>query len=170
MNTKIYSHELNRIRSMTDDQLWTRYNKMTKPKKIHTFHQVLINENRCRDLQQRILSDTTMRRTGSNGNTYREHPIRHCSADDTYIWRPEEAPIAMTSPNIKHYALSVFNTDGERVSTAFFRVHEGEFSQYEVMVDCGEKEPPIWDKDSAQVIWNDLIEGGWRPDDDARGS
>ena len=55
MNTM--QHELDRIASMTDDQLDRRYAKMTKPEKIEAFHRALVLENRNPSLQKRISND-----------------------------------------------------------------------------------------------------------------
>ena len=52
-----FDHELDRVTSMTDEQLDTRYTKMTKPEKIKAFHRALVQENRNRSLQQRISKD-----------------------------------------------------------------------------------------------------------------
>ena len=53
----VFAHELDRVTSMTDEQLDTRYTKMTKPEKIKAFHRALVQENRNRSLQQRISKD-----------------------------------------------------------------------------------------------------------------
>ena len=50
-------HELDRITSMTDDQLNTRYTKMTKIEKIEAFHSALVQENRNPALQKKISKD-----------------------------------------------------------------------------------------------------------------
>lgn len=47
-------HELKRIRSMTDKELFTRYGKMTVPTKILAFHSALCDENRCERLREKI--------------------------------------------------------------------------------------------------------------------
>ena len=56
-NIDMFDHEIDRVTSMTDDQLNTRYTKMTKPEKIEAFHRALVQENRNRSLQQRISKD-----------------------------------------------------------------------------------------------------------------
>jgi len=60
-------HELDRVNSMTDDQLWTRYGKMNQTKKIAAFYEVLIKENRCKKLQMKIAND---HRLSNESNTY----------------------------------------------------------------------------------------------------
>jgi len=47
----IFQHELDRVKSMTDDQLWVRYGKMTKEDKIESFYEVLMQEGRNESLQ-----------------------------------------------------------------------------------------------------------------------
>ncbi len=51
---------------MTDDQLNTRYTKMTKPEKIEAFYRALVQENRNPSLQGRISKDHLMRRVSSS--------------------------------------------------------------------------------------------------------
>ena len=50
-------HELDRVQSMTDDQLWTRYGKMNKENKIEAFLDALVQENRNEGLQRQISLD-----------------------------------------------------------------------------------------------------------------
>ena len=57
MNPDTLQHELDRVQSMTDDQLWTRYGKMTKENKIEAFLDALIQENRNEKLQLEISQD-----------------------------------------------------------------------------------------------------------------
>jgi len=57
MTDDTLQHELDRVNSMTDDQLWTRYGKMNKPEKIEAFLDALIQENRSKRLQLKIASD-----------------------------------------------------------------------------------------------------------------
>jgi hypothetical protein len=52
-----FAHELDRVTSMTDEQLTTRYTKMKKPEKIKALHRALVQEKRNRSLQQRISKD-----------------------------------------------------------------------------------------------------------------
>ena len=47
MTTKLIQHELMRISSMTDKQLVSRYEKMTKSDKIHAFHEALVQTSRA---------------------------------------------------------------------------------------------------------------------------
>ena len=54
MSPDTLQHELDRIISMTDDQLDRRYMKMTNNDKIEAFHRALVQENRNRSLQQLI--------------------------------------------------------------------------------------------------------------------
>jgi len=56
-NVDMFDHEIDRVTSMTDDQLNTRYTKMTKPEKIEAFHRALVQENRNPSLQGRISKD-----------------------------------------------------------------------------------------------------------------
>ena len=57
MPRNILVHELNRVRTMTDDQLDVRYGKMTKEEKIAMFHEALKKEGRNPSLQNRIAKD-----------------------------------------------------------------------------------------------------------------
>ncbi len=66
MNPDTIQHELDRVASMTDDQLDLRYTKMTKPEKIEAFHSALVQENRNPSLQGRISKDHLMRRVSSS--------------------------------------------------------------------------------------------------------
>ena len=66
MNPDTIQHELDRVASMTDDQLNTRYTKMTKPEKIEAFYRALVQENRNPSLQGRISKDHLMRRVSSS--------------------------------------------------------------------------------------------------------
>ena len=52
-----FNHELARVLAMTDDQLNTRYTKMTKPEKIEAFHRALVQENRNPSLQKQMSKD-----------------------------------------------------------------------------------------------------------------
>jgi len=56
-NVDMFDHEIDRVTSMTDEQLDVRYTKMTKPEKIEAFHRALVQENRNPSLQQRISKD-----------------------------------------------------------------------------------------------------------------
>jgi hypothetical protein len=56
-NIDMFDHEIDRVTSMTDEQLDVRYTKMTKPEKIEAFHRALVQENRNPSLQQRISKD-----------------------------------------------------------------------------------------------------------------
>ena len=55
---KLYEHELNRVTSMKDKSLITRYGKMNDKDKIDVFYKVLKDEKRCPTLQKRIKRDT----------------------------------------------------------------------------------------------------------------
>ena len=65
-NVDMFDHEINRVTSMTDEQLDVRYTKMTKPEKIEAFHRALVQENRNPSLQGRISKDHLMRRVSSS--------------------------------------------------------------------------------------------------------
>ena len=55
--TTLKEHEQERVRTMTDEQLVTRYGKMTKEDKIEGFYKVLTEEGRAKKLQKQIASD-----------------------------------------------------------------------------------------------------------------
>jgi len=57
MARDILVHELNRVRSMTDDQLDVRYGKMTKEPKIQKFYEALDKEDRNPILRNKIAKD-----------------------------------------------------------------------------------------------------------------
>jgi len=54
---KTYKHELERVTSMTDDNLKVRYDKMTKPQKIGAFYEALTDENRAPELRKKMEAD-----------------------------------------------------------------------------------------------------------------
>ena len=58
-------HELDRITSMTDDQLDVRYTKMKKFEKIEAFHSALVQENRNPSLQTQISKDHGFYKVGN---------------------------------------------------------------------------------------------------------
>ena len=57
MPRDILTHELNRVRTMTNDQLDVRYGKMTKDDKIQNFYTALKQENKNPALQNKIAND-----------------------------------------------------------------------------------------------------------------
>ena len=57
IKNRVQQHEIDRVRSMTDDQLHVRYKKMKKIKKIMAFQKALSKENRCPILQKDIEID-----------------------------------------------------------------------------------------------------------------
>lgn len=54
---KLYDHELKRMDEMQDKQLYTRYDKMSKPDKIGAFYEALVDQDRCPSLRKRIEKD-----------------------------------------------------------------------------------------------------------------
>lgn len=57
MTATLIQHELDRIHSMTDDQLRVRYSKMKKREKMVAFHEALQQTNRNSYLRQCIAQD-----------------------------------------------------------------------------------------------------------------
>ena len=53
-NKKLYKHEQDRVKDMTDDQLETRYGRMTKQDKIQAFYEALTDENRAPKLRKKM--------------------------------------------------------------------------------------------------------------------
>ena len=53
-NEIVFAHELDRVTSMTDEQLTARYLKMTKIDKIEALQRALIRENRNPSLQRTV--------------------------------------------------------------------------------------------------------------------
>ena len=53
-NIDTFDHELDRVTSMTDEQLTARYHKMKKIEKIEALQRALIRENRNPSLQQTV--------------------------------------------------------------------------------------------------------------------
>ena len=51
---KIYKHEMDRVKSMLDEELDTRYGKMTKESKIGAFYEALTDANRAPKLRKRM--------------------------------------------------------------------------------------------------------------------
>tara|TARA_R110000824_G_scaffold23583_1_gene84308 strand:- start:615 stop:1088 length:474 start_codon:yes stop_codon:yes gene_type:complete len=51
---KLYKHELDRVKKMDDDQLYTRYGKMAKQEKIRAFHEALCDEKRAPKLRKKM--------------------------------------------------------------------------------------------------------------------
>jgi hypothetical protein len=54
---KLYKHEMKRMDEMQDKQLYTRYDKMSKPDKIGAFYEALADKDRCPSLRKRIEKD-----------------------------------------------------------------------------------------------------------------
>ena len=54
---KLYKHEMRRMDEMQDKQLYTRYDKMSKPDKIGAFYEALADKDRCPSLRKRIEKD-----------------------------------------------------------------------------------------------------------------
>jgi len=94
-NIDMFDHEIDRVTSMTDDQLNTRYTKMTKPEKIEAFHRALVQENRNRSLQQRISKDHGLSNcsTGSSVTSWTLVRLQNSDSDldnsgrDTWTFR-----------------------------------------------------------------------------------
>ena len=57
LKSDYYNHELNRVQSMSEDQLHTRYKKMSDMKKIEALHKVLVDTDMCPSLQMAIEGD-----------------------------------------------------------------------------------------------------------------
>jgi hypothetical protein len=108
MNPDTIQHEIDRVTSMTDDQLDLRYTKMTKPEKIEAFHRALIQENRNPSLQKQISKD---RRTGKYGlNLVTSWVI--ASGIDTWTFRTHD-----------HSNIQIFNNDDvfdEKYANGYF--------------------------------------------------
>ena len=51
---KLYKHELDRVKQMTDKELSTRYGKMGKQDKIQAFYEALTDEKRALDLRKKM--------------------------------------------------------------------------------------------------------------------
>ena len=51
---KIYKHEMDRVKSMLDEELDTRYGKMTKESKIGAFYEALTDANRSPKLRKKM--------------------------------------------------------------------------------------------------------------------
>ena len=73
----VVQHELRRITSMSDDQLWTRYGKMTKPEKIVAFFETLTSTNRVPKLRKKIAH---------------EHNLQMDSVGDWHCGEEKEGP------------------------------------------------------------------------------
>jgi|TARA_R110000851_G_scaffold149719_2_gene290376 hypothetical protein len=54
---KLYKHEMKRMDEMQDKQLYTRYDKMSKPDKIGAFYEALADKDRCPSLRKHIEKD-----------------------------------------------------------------------------------------------------------------
>ena len=57
LKSDYYDHELNRVETMSEDQLYTRYGKMSDMRKIEAFHKVLMDSNLYPSLQMTIEGD-----------------------------------------------------------------------------------------------------------------
>ena len=57
LKSDYYNHELNRVQSMTENQLHTRYKKMSDTRKIEALHKVLMDTNLYPSLQMAIEGD-----------------------------------------------------------------------------------------------------------------
>ena len=57
LKSDYYDHELNRVQSMTENQLHTRYRKMSDTRKIEALHKVLMDTNQYPSLQMTIEGD-----------------------------------------------------------------------------------------------------------------
>ena len=57
LKSDYYDHELNRVQSMTENQLYTRYGKMSDTRKIEALHKVLMDTNLYPSLQMTIEGD-----------------------------------------------------------------------------------------------------------------
>ena len=103
-NIDMFDHEIDRVTSMTDEQLDVRYTKMTKPascdllyhhEKIEAFHRALVQENRNRSLQQRISKDHGLSNcsTGSSVTSWTLVRLQNSDSDldnsgrDTWTFR-----------------------------------------------------------------------------------
>ena len=73
-------HELDRVQSMTDDQLWTRYGKMNKEEKIAAFLDALVLENRNEKLQIQIKVDHGIQAS----------PVEETDSNTVHHWMVDE--------------------------------------------------------------------------------
>ena len=96
---KLYKHELDRVKSMTDRQLYTRYGKMTKSNKMQAFYEALADENRVPELRKQMgiksgygIGFKKKKRTIKNASNGRQRPkavfaLRSSEEhDDAGVW------------------------------------------------------------------------------------
>jgi len=130
----ILVHELNRVRSMTDKQLWTRYGKMTKEDKLIKFRQALKQENRCPELR-----DT----------------IAHAQGWD-------EAPTYTPAINEGPWTLKNASCDNDFIfeETCYSEESQAEMLVTR-MVNGVEKDKNYYTKDGARIRWDELVTAGY---------
>jgi hypothetical protein len=83
--TDIKQHELERISTMTDRELHTRYGKMGVREKIKAFHEALCDTNRCEQLRQTIEKDHGFCYVVANDESLSESAIEAPSGESWYV-------------------------------------------------------------------------------------
>ena len=90
---KLYKHELDRVKTMTDKELHTRYGKMVKKDKIQAFYEALTDKKRALELREKMegnhgIRKKTIKKT-STGNTRPKavYALRSSTEhDDAGVW------------------------------------------------------------------------------------
>ena len=138
MNPDTIQHELDRVHSMTDDQLNTRYTKMTKPEKIEAFYRALVQENRNPSLQGRISKDHGLSTVTSWVLVH--HPDGDPRNADNWTFRTNVSIHEMVTSDKNN--IQVFHNDEvwqDKYANGYYPMAE------------------------ARTLWNNLIHKGYKP-------
>ena len=126
---KTQKHEIDRVNTMTDEQLWTRYGKMTKPDKIVAFHEALVQESRVDLLQKEIAKKyVTVDVKKSQPEKSQEKKmefVRVVHNDDD-----KKAAIFFLPENKKFYLYSYINNDYGHETMVFACDEDGEVDNH----------------------------------------
>ena len=132
----LLQHEIKRIRSMTDEKLHARYDKMTKTNKIEAFMEALTQESRAPELRQKIGVGLgyTLFELQQRGTV--PYPIQTSTpANDSWVLRSPIGP-----------------------DEVCFTCHKGPMSiRY-----LGTGEVHTKNKENARRTWDQLVYEGWR--------
>ena len=133
---KLYKHEFDRVKSMTDDNLKVRYDKMTKPDKIGAFYEALTDENRAPKLRKNMEGNH-----GIVAKKNKEFPtvefVKVLKNEDDGDGTACKQAIFFQPESGKHYLYSYVNNENTH-ETMFFECDEdGDSDMKEVAVAQG---------------------------------
>tara|TARA_Y100000310_G_scaffold273470_1_gene288953 strand:+ start:1802 stop:2266 length:465 start_codon:yes stop_codon:yes gene_type:complete len=126
---KLRKHELERVQSMTDDQLSTRYGKMTKEDKIEGFYKVLTEEGRAKKLQKQIASDMGYDSSKKNVGPWNDVEKKKAPMKFVKVLSNEnksKQAVFVNPENAQYYLYSYINNDMTHETMVFYCDSDGD--------------------------------------------